>query len=124
MKPSIKVNKTFIKKRKDRRKSAHGFITFTRGDIIAVSYRLKGLGFNFTGLCFSVKKKSMLSSNTSFALRNVLAKVPVEVNFMLYGLCRMTYKILDYARKKVYYRSSKLYYLRLKTNKESWVQGF
>lgn len=118
-KNAVKVNKGFIKKRKSRRKFVNGFTTFTRGDIIAVSYRLKGLGFNFTGLCFSVKNKSMTSSNTSFALRNVLAKVPVEVSFLLYGLCRMTYKILDYARKKVYYKSSKLYYLRVKTNKES-----
>lgn len=115
----LKVNKGFIKKRKSRRKFVNGFTTFTRGDIIAVSYRLKGLGFNFTGLCFSVKHKSMTSSNTSFALRNVLAKIPVEVSFLLYGLCRMSYKILDYARKKVYYKSSKLYYLRVKTNKES-----
>ena len=118
-KPGLKVNRRYIKKRKERRKQIHGFMTFTRGDIIAVSYRLKGLGFNFTGLCFSVKNKSMTSSNTSFALRNVLAKIPVEVSFLLYGLCRMSYKILDYARKKVYYRSSKLYYLRLKTNKAS-----
>lgn len=120
----LKVNKRYIKKRKEQRKPIHGYISFTRGDIIAVSYRLKGLGFNFTGLCYSVRKKSMLSSNTSFSLRNVLAKIPVEVNFLLYGLCRMSYKILDYARKKVYYRSSKLYYLRVKTNKASWVQGF
>jgi ribosomal protein L19 len=113
------INKRFIKKRQARPLLLGNFVKFTRGDIVALNYRLRGLGFNFTGLCIRVRKQSMLTSNSSFALRNVLGKVPVEVNVALYGLCRMSYKVLDYARKRIYYRSAKLYYLRSKSNKES-----
>lgn len=119
VKQKSNVNKRFIKKRQSRALLLGTFVHFTRGDIVALNYRLRGLGFNFTGLCLGVRRRSMLTSNASFALRNVLGKVPVEVNIVLYGLCRMSYKVLDYARKRIYYRSSKLYYLRSKSNKES-----
>lgn len=37
----------------------------------------------------------------------------------MYGLCRLSFKFLDYARKKFSYRGAKLYYLRNKANTES-----
>lgn len=113
----------FIKKRQKRLKVLGGFIKFTRGDILAVTYRLHGMGFNFTGICIRVTKKSMLQPNTSFSLRNILGKVAVEIKIALYSLGRASYKILDYARKKMDYKKAKLYYLRLKANKESWVNS-
>jgi ribosomal protein L19 len=121
---SIKKNVFYIKERKNRTRILGNLVKFTRGDILTINYRLFGLGFIFTGLCIKVSKKSMMNSNTAFCLRNVFGKVSVEVNFNLYSLCRVSYKLLDYARKKVYYKSSKLYYLRTKPNKESWVKSY
>jgi len=112
-------NLFYIKKRKNRERIYGKLVKFTRGDIITINYRLSGIGFVFTGICVRVLKKNMKQSNTSFSLRNVLAKVAVEINFTLYSLCRVSYKLLDYARKKIYYKASKLYYLHLKPNKES-----
>ena len=83
---------------------------------------MSGIGFVFTGLCVAVRKKAMIDTNTSFGLRNVLAKVAVELFASLYSLCRVSYKLLDYSRKRVYYKSAKLYYLRKKPNRESWIK--
>ncbi len=112
-------NVFYIKERRKRDRILGNLVKFTRGDILTINYRLFGLGFIFTGICMRVRKKGMMNCNVTFCLRNVLGKVPVEINFSLYSLCRVTYKLLDYARKKVYYKSSKLYYLRSKPNKES-----
>lgn len=92
---------------------------FTRGGVLTVGYRLRGFGFIFTGLCIGVRRKRMLSGSTSFILRNIFSKVSVELYIMVYGLCRLNFKFLDYARKKFMYRGSKLYYLRNKANTES-----
>lgn len=96
--------------------------SFTRGDVFSVGYRLRGYGFLFTGLCVRVRNKRMRSSATTFMLRNIFSKVSVEFYANLYGLCRLNFKFLDYARKHFTYRSSKLYYLRNKVNSESWVE--
>jgi len=61
----------------------------------------------------------MLASATTFLLRNVFAKVSVELHATLYGLCRLNFKFLDYAKKKFAYRGAKLYYLRSKGNTAS-----
>lgn len=89
---------------------------------MSVGYRLKGYGFIFTGLCMKVKMKRMRNMSTTFALRNIFSKVSVEFYANLYGLCRLNFKFLDYARKRFSYRSSKLYYLRTKINSESLVK--
>lgn len=95
------------------------FLTFTRGDVFSIGYRMRGFGFIFTGLCVRVRKKKMLSTSTSFMVRNIFSKVAVELHAALYGLCRLNFKFLDYAKKHFFYRSSKLYYLRYKLNNES-----
>lgn len=94
---------------------------FTRGDVLTVGYRLCGFGYAFTGLCIRVRGKSMLLMYTTFLMRNIFAKISVELHLTLYGLSRLVFKFLDYAKKKFYYRSAKLYYLRDKSNTESWV---
>jgi ribosomal protein L19 len=70
----------------------------------------------------AVKKKLMQSLFTTFMMRNIFAKVSVELCTTLYGLCRLNFKLLEYAKKRFSYRSSKLYYLREKLNIESWVK--
>jgi hypothetical protein len=110
----------FLKKRKARKKIIFtSYYYFTRVDVFTFSYRLCGFGFAFTGLCMGVNQKCMLSSNTTFSVRNIFAKVAVEVHSTFYNLCRLTLKMLDYARKKLNYRVAKLYYLRNKMNKQS-----
>lgn len=116
---SLNKNKNFIKTRRNRVRILNKLVQFTRGDVVSINYRLKGIGFVFTGVCIAVKKKSMLLNNTTFKLRNILGKVAVEIHFNLYSLCRGFYTLLNFARKKIYYKSSKLYYLREKPNKES-----
>jgi len=93
---------------------------FTRGHVLTIGYRLCGYGYVFTGLCVRVKKKSMLAGLTTFLLRNIFAKIAVELHATLYGLCRLNFKFLNYAKKKFSYRGAKLYYLRSKSNTESW----
>lgn len=84
-----------------------------------VGYRLCGMGYVFTGLCARIKFKSMRSSSTTFMLRNIFAKISVELYATLYGLSRLNFKFLDYAKKKFNYRAAKLYYLRNKNNSQS-----
>ena len=52
-------------------------------------------------------------------MRNIFAKISVELYATLYGLSRLNFKFLDYAKKKFNYRGAKLYYLRNKSNIES-----
>lgn len=99
------------------------FPRFYIGDTFSVGYRLNGYGFVFTGICMRIKRKSMLLSNSTFTLRNIFSRISVEVTIALYSLCRTNFKMLDYARKHFFYRSSKLYYLRNKSNIESWVRS-
>lgn len=104
---------------KKRNKVLNNYLWFTRGDVFTVGYRLCGMGYVFTGLCAKVKFKSMFSSSTTFMLRNIFAKISVELYATLYGLSRLNFKFLDYAKKKFNYRGAKLYYLRSKSNIES-----
>lgn len=77
------------------------------------------MGYVFTGLCARVKLKAMRGPASTFMLRNIFARVPVELYATLYGLSRLNFKFLDYAKKKFNYRAAKLYYLRSKSNVES-----
>lgn len=61
----------------------------------------------------------MRAAKTTFLLRNIFAKISVELYATLYGLSRLNFKFLDYAKKKFNYRAAKLYYLRSKSNVES-----
>lgn len=99
------------------------YLHFTRGHVLTMGYRLCGFGYVFTGLCLRVRNKKMRSPSTTFLLRNIFAKVSVEIHATLYGLCRLNFKFLNYAKKKFDYRGAKLYYLRNKSNTESWVRS-
>lgn len=104
---------------KTRNHLLNNYLWFTRGDVFTVGYRLCGFGYVFTGLCVRIKFKSMLGTGTTFLLRNIFAKISVELYATLYGLSRLNFKFLDYAKKKFNYRGAKLYYLRNKSNVES-----
>lgn len=108
---------------KQKHNTLKPYAWFTRGNVLTIGYRLRGYGYVFTGLCIRVKNKGMLNSSTTFVIRNIFSKIAVELHVSLYGLCRLNFKFLDYARKKFNYRGSKLYYLRSKSNTASWVVG-
>lgn len=98
------------------------FVWFTRGDVLSVEYRVRGYGFTFTGLCLKIKMRSLAMLRSAILLRNIVARVAVEISFAIYGTCRFSFKILDYARKRFNYRSSKLYYLRDRVNLETIIR--
>lgn len=117
------VNENSSSARVKRALLVNRYTWFTRGHVLTIGYRLCGYGYVFTGLCIRVKKKSMIANTTTFLLRNIFAKIAVELHATLYGLCRLNFKFLNYAKKKFSYRGAKLYYLRNKSNTESWVRG-
>lgn len=96
---------------------------FTRGDILAVNFWAKSFNYHFEGLCLSLKEKKMVNPNVTLRLRNVLQTTGVEV-LVSYFLNRLYLNtiILDYKRKQLWYKSSKLYFLRDKANKASKVK--
>lgn len=117
------IKNYYIRKRKHRAITyKNHYKIFTRGDAISLYYRLYGIGHSFIGICLAVRKKSMALPSSAFLFRNVFSKVPVELSITLYGLCRLNFKLLDYARKRFTYRGSKLYYLREKKNSQSLVK--
>lgn len=116
-----------IKERKNRslilNKNSFGK-KFTRGDILTVNFWSKSCNYHFEGICLSLKNKHLVSLNSIIKLRNVLYGTGVEIT-VLYFLNRL-YKNLfmsDYKRKQFLYRSSKLYYLTDKENRNSRVKN-
>ena len=109
------------KKSNNRQLLLNSYLWFTRGDVFTIGYRLCGFGYVFTGLCVRVRFSGMRNASTTFLMRNIFAKISVELYATLYGLSRLNFKFLDYAKKKFNYRGAKLYYLRNKSNVESWV---
>ena len=98
---------------------------FSTGDIITITYWTKTILCHYEGICLSLKNKLFRKPNVSIILRNVLSKIGIEIT-VSYFLNRIFKNILmsDYKRKRIKYKSSKLYYLRLKKNKASKIKGW
>ena len=99
-------------------------LLFSAGDIVSIFLEVGGLFIRFKGICISIRYKKLDHVNCSFRLRNIINKVGIEMtiplyrsNFNLTSLC-----IYDYERKRFRYRSSKLYYLRDRSNRSSLVR--
>lgn len=97
---------------------------FTTGDIIYVSFWRGYLIYDFEGICISKKKKYLQNIDVSFVLRNIFLGVAMEMTFSLFFNRLFNLKLKFYKRKRFFYPSSKLYYLRNKVNKQSRVTGF
>jgi ribosomal protein L19 len=89
---------------------------------MTINFWSKSFNYYFEGLCLSVKKKNLSAFNTSITLRNYLQQTGIEVTvaYYLYRLFLHTI-ISDYKRKKIWYRASKLYFVRNKENKASKI---
>lgn len=90
------------------------------GDVVELNYLHlmkpsgKGTLFSiksrgFIGLCISVRKLGLL---TTFVLRNVLKKQPIEFSFFVFS--PLFERLRTFVQKKGRYRSSKLFFLRTK----------
>lgn len=97
---------------------------FSRGDIITITFWHKSYNYFFEGLCLGLKKKTFNNPNMRIILRNVLQNIIIEFNGPYY-LNRFFLKtfISNYKRKQLWYKSSKLFYLREKENKASKIKN-
>lgn len=126
----LKKNKIVINKRKQRKflmnipilKNTSKF--FNKGDILRITYLTKTILCNYEGICLSLKNKFFKKPIINVVLRNVLSKIGIELTISYY-LNRIFRNMLmsDYKRKRIKYRTSKLYYLRLKKNKISKIKS-
>ena len=126
----LKKNKIVINKRKQRKFLMNILILintskfFNKGDILTITYLTKTILCNYEGICLSLKNKFFKKPIINVVLRNVLSKIGIELTISYY-LNRIFRNMLmsDYKRKRIKYRTSKLYYLRLKKNKISKIKS-
>jgi len=111
-----------IRSRRKRKNVISTAVHFTPGDIIAVSFWKRSYIYRFEGICMRIRKKSLLNSDASFTLRNILFGIGIEATISYYYNRVYELYALDYKRKKFVYKRSKLYYLRTKMNRASRVK--
>jgi len=126
----LKKNKIVINKRKQRNiimnipilRNTSKF--FNIGDILTITYWTKTILCNYEGICLSIKNKFFKKPIINIVLRNVLSKIGIELTISYY-INRIFRNMLmsDYKRKRIKYKTSKLYYLRLKKNKISKIKS-
>ena len=111
-----------ILNRKKKKKNIYGFIKFSVGDIINVTYISKYIIYGFEGICISKKKKNITLPNTNIILRNVLLGVGVELSLSYFYVRIYNLHLSDYKRKRFSYKRAKLYFVRNRLNKFSGVK--
>lgn len=95
---------------------------FKRGDILTITFWHKSYNYYFEGLCIALKK-NFNNINIMIFLKNILQNTIIEF-IGPYYLNRFFLKtfISNYKRKQLWYKKSKLYYLRKKENKASKIK--
>lgn len=97
-------------------------LNFSVGDILKVTYRINYFVLEFKGICIALKNKKLLFLNSFFLLRNVVSGVAVELllNFNFTFILRII--LNKHKKKKLNYKSSKLFFYRkLKNRISSYV---
>jgi ribosomal protein L19 len=94
---------------------------FKIGDVVSVYYSSYGFFHSFKGICIGLPYKRQKSKHSNIILRNVYFRVAMELCLGIYSNCLYRVQKLDFQRKRVVYRKSKLFYLRNKLNKQSIV---
>jgi len=59
-------------------------VPFVIGDVLGLSFCNKGYSFSFEGLCIAIRKKKLVSPETSFILRNIIGGIGIEVSFSFF----------------------------------------
>lgn len=122
LKDKVDKVKLLLLDRLNRKNVSYNISSIKTGDVMAMVLWKKALIYKFEGICLKIKKKSLIDLNTSICLRNMFNKCGIEV-VASYYLNRIFFMIiLDYKRKHFMYRKSKLYYLRLKSNRLTKVK--
>lgn len=122
LKDKVDKVKLLLTNRLNRKNISPNILSINTGDVLALVLWKKALIYKFEGICLKIKKKSLTNLNTSVCLRNMFNKCGIEV-ISSYYLNRIFFMIiLDYKRKHFMYRKSKLYYLRLKSNRLTKVK--
>lgn len=113
--------KEWINIRKNQ-KNLKTFENFKRGDILTITFWNKSYNYYFEGLCIALKK-NFNNVNMIIFLKNNLQNVIIDL-IGPYYLNRFFLKtfISNYKRKQLWYKKSKLYYLRKKDNKASKIK--
>lgn len=123
---NLNKKKEWINLRKNRKNINNKLSAkfFNRGDILTITFWHKSYNYYFEGLCLGLKNKIFKNPNVILYLRNILQNIGIEF-IGPYYLNRFFLKtfIADYKRKKIWYKSSKLYYLRKKENKASKIKN-
>jgi ribosomal protein L19 len=99
-------------------------LNFNKGDILTITFWNKSYNYYFEGLILGIKKPNIKNPNITIILRNILQNTIIEL-IGPYYLNRFFLKtfISNYKRKKLWYKSSKLYFLRKKDNKSSKIKN-
>jgi len=96
-------------------------IPFLVGDILELSFRVKGYNYSFEGLCIKCKKKKGKNPETTLTVRNILGTVGIEISCSYFYNRLFFMRINNFKRKETVYTRSKIYYIRHKLNKASRV---
>lgn len=117
-------NKNVIQQRKQRQSVLKlcEAVHFSSGDIVVVVFWKEYIVYRFEGICISIKKKSLSSSDVSLTLRNVILGVGVEFTVSYFINRVYNLSLSDYKRKDFIYKRSKLYYVRQRVNRASRVK--
>lgn len=117
--------KNIIKERRNKRVyTFSGALKFTTGDILSIIFWVKNYIYSFEGLCICLRKKKLIKKDVSLILRNIILGVGMEFCISYYFNRIFFLNILDYKRKRLIYKRAKLYYIRLKANKESNIKSY
>jgi len=119
-KTSLLIDERF---RRTRLSTRFNILSITTGDVIAVVFWKEAIIYRFEGICFSIKKRSLLCADVVLVLRNVITGVSIELLVSYYYNRIYFLVILDYKRKYFLYRKSKLYYIRHKMNQASKIKS-
>lgn len=118
-KTSLLINE---RSRRLRLSTRFNIFSITTGDVIAIVFWKEAIIYRFEGICFSIRKNSLLCTDVILVLRNVIMGVSIELLVAYYYNRIYFLVILDYKRKYFLYRKSKLYYIRNKINQISKIQ--
>jgi ribosomal protein L19 len=119
---NIQKDYFYLRRHRQLIKGLTNSFLFNAGDIVKVIYFRKNYSYVFEGICLGIKKKSFLTPNTSFKLRNIILGIGIEMIFLFFSKRLYFLKLHDYKRKFKFINKNKLFYLRFAKNQASKVK--
>lgn len=106
-----------------RLSSKFNIFSILPGDIISIVFWKEALIYRFEGICFAIRKSSLLCTDVMLLLRNVVMGISVELLVSYYYNRIYLLVILNHKRKYLLYRKAKLYFVRDKFNRASKIKN-